>query len=165
MAGRDYAENGLYADTIYGQYATVAVIEGDPQNRNSGWLIIDGTATAANDLPNQTANYTGIWALTDGADEAYGYLLSEANFDSRKVGFYAYDEHGNPDLVGAGSATINGSTFEGNLATWAASGISADGNLRGSFFGPQAAELAGHLSGTTSDGDVAAGYIIGTKNP
>lgn len=149
------------ADTIFGEYATAAIFEGDPRQQNTGWIIIGGDATSSSDLPTQAANYQGAWILSDGSADGQGYYTSRADFDAGSMAIRVFDIDG-IDEVGSGSATLNGAQFQGSLNTDAESGIAAQTNLNGSFFGPQAAEMAGRLNGQAGN-NAAIGYIIGSK--
>ena len=149
-----------------GQYARAALIADNVNGQAA--FVVDGTETRYSDMPNQSANYDGLWSISDAAGgQAAGTFEAGVNFDSRAIGFELYDQSG---LVGGGNGRVQGTGFTSTLDTRNAQdqgpvGGSFDSNNRvdGQFYGPRAAEMAGLISGSTTSGDSTGGALIGTK--
>ena len=143
-------------------------------------FVAYGTPTEVADLPMGTASYAGrvegeIWSMDAAArSEAMSHLLAafnlEADFAASTVGGMIHkirvQEPGAVDHVPAtGEVTIQNGMI-------AQSGFTADlvqapyftGDMTGQFFGPDAAEVGGVISGTDSVGrEVLQAWFGGTK--
>src|SRR5690606_34744034 len=129
--------------------------------------------TPADQMPAQLAIYNGSWALAlfngnnlvAGQD---GKFVANADFVGKSI---SYDVYTGPNLdqrTGGGTATINGSRIAGQFSTTAfGPGSTGGGEVIGAFYGPNADEVSGVLSGSVTDvnGDSAtlSGGFIGQK--
>ena len=132
---------------------------------------VSGAATGADDLPSGTASYSGRAvaeinpaAASGNANRTYarGALALNADFGANTVGgtisgITVRDPGERAYEARAGSVTISGGTISGGSLTAAMSGTvdqtTVTGSVAGRFFGPQAAEVGGTLTGTgTSSG-------------
>lgn len=127
---------------------------------------VSGAATGADDLPSGTASYSGRAvaeinpaAASGNANRTYarGALALNADFGANTVGgtisgITVRDPGERAYEARAGSVTISGGTISGGSLTAAMSGTvdqtTVTGSVAGRFFGPQAAEVGGTLTGT-----------------
>lgn len=132
---------------------------------------VSGAATGADGLPSGTASYSGRAvaeinpaAASGNANRTYarGALALNADFGANTVGgtisgITVRDPGERAYEARAGSVTISGGTISGGSLTAAMSGTvdqtTVTGSVAGRFFGPEAAEVGGTLTGTgTSSG-------------
>lgn len=154
------------AGLLVGDYARAALIADNVNNR--GVIAVDGTETRYSDMPTQTAVYDGLWSLSDAqGGQAGGTFEAGVDFDRRNIGFELYDQSG---LVGGGNGQLQGTGFTSRLDTRGALdqgplGGTFDSNntVDGQFYGPNAAEMAGLIQGSSTGGVSTGGALIGSK--
>lgn len=145
----DSAEKNQVATLIVGKNVAVGDVNLDHDASIFG--VRTGVLTATDAMPNQTASYAGVWNLS-GSSSA-GSLDATANFDSGTIAFDIKDASDAPAGTGAGTISGNSftSTFNPNTST---------NTVSGNFYGPDAAEMAGIITG---DGAPDIGYLYGSK--
>lgn len=131
-------------------------------NPNHRYFLYGGYETPEGQLPEQSANYDGFYMLSN---NQHGLFTATADFTDETVGFFLYRmENGDFIELGNGAGIIDGSNFSSsfnvNVGGWA-----FDGNVDGAFFGPNADEIGGAISGATINNNipvvgVLAGYGV-----
>ena len=144
---------------------------------NTRGFVVYGPATEAGDLPTGSATYEGrarmqAWLpdnpSTGAAADATGRLILNADFDASTVDG-AIDQITGPQGILSEVTIENGQIRSSELSATlrgAATDTTFDGTMRGRFFGPQAAEVAGVLDGTytqASQTRVVEGWFGGSK--
>ena len=159
--------------------------QNSPSSHEGYVLVATGAETPVGQLPAQLATYKGEWglALANNAAGAGGKFNATANFATKQL---TYDVFTGSTPAGSGSATISGNQFAGTFqnqlyqqggagqasapvgacaanCTWTGSG-----EVIGAFYGPNAEEVTGVISGGAVSGEggqsAMAGYFIGSKN-
>lgn len=166
----EYSSGGIYdangAAILDGRNVTAALIADNVNNR--GIVVIDGAETSASDLPVQRATYDGLWSISDSrGGQAAGIFDANVDFDRRNIGFNLEDANG---IVGGGTGYLQGTGFRADINTVGAEDLNdatrffnSNNTVDGQFYGPQAAEMAGLVQGTRSDGSATGGLVIGSK--
>lgn len=180
--------NGSQASVINGAYSSLAVFGKDvtlatpgTPSSNAGYVLVaTGAETPVSGLPAQIATYKGSWgiALANGVAGSSGQFDATANFANKTL---SWDVIANGSPAGSGTATISGNKFAGNFTnslaqqgglvnpeacvadcTW-----NGTGQVIGAFYGPNAEEVAGVLSGssTSTEGKSSAmsGFFLGAQ--
>lgn len=142
-----------------GNHAGAAVVVDNTTRRNS--FVVGGNETSR--LPTQTAEYRGLWAISDFQNpNASGDFYAGVDFDRRNIDIDLFDGQ-STQIVGGGSGRVIGTGFSGDLTTNNASGLAGSHTVNGQFYGPNAEEMAGVINGRANNGRGTAGFLIGTQ--
>jgi hypothetical protein len=143
---------------------------GQPVN-GSGYLIIDGDKTAK--MPVMTADYQGLWAISEShmnflqaecADCSAGSFDGQVDFRSGTFDFdliSAAGFLGYPDTTGVAKGTIDGNSFVGSLTTQG--DFKSQNTVSGYFYGPDAVEMNGIISGQSPSRQSTYGVLLGQQ--
>ncbi|KKB09950.1 transferrin-binding protein-like solute binding protein [Devosia chinhatensis] len=185
--GQDYVAYGFSTDGAFpsnadrkdaailvnGTYSSLAMFlrnAGDAmQNQphvNDGFVMIaTGGETPINGMPSQIVHYSGQWFTVTPQSFENGNFLAQADFANRSLNWTATALDNS--FTDTGTATIDGNRFVGTLA-FGALGVNDSAQVVGSFYGPNAEEIAGVVSGNgTVNGAVVpvGGGFFGNKVP
>lgn len=165
-----YFRDEDYGESKYGTFAKVWFE--DPDNYVMAYVHF-GLKTPDGGMPTSgTGSYSGYFNGTvnfDDPDALYGIVGGAAevavNFGTGAVSFSSTRANGDWEYSVSGDATITGNTYEGTMF---ASYEDVDGNsltvtsdngtLSGAFYGPNAEETAGIVSGTGDGGELVGGF-------
>lgn len=136
-------------------------------------LVATGLETPESNMPAQLAVYNGAWALMlfDGNQALSGEdgkFVGKADFAGKTLTYDVYTGPNFDQRTNGGTATISGNHISGQFSTAAfGPGSIGTGEIIGTFYGPNAEELAGVLAGSATDGNgnsaTLSGGFIGQK--
>ena len=156
---------------LNGQYASLAAFLKNssqtspaPHNNDGFAVIATGGETEVGRLPTQVVNYGGSWYLVTSQTYDEGKFTAKVDFNAKNLAWSSTNSQNLPS--GSGTATIDGNQFTGKVNFSGA--IAGSGDLAGAFYGPNAEEMAGVVSGNVAVNGGASqpvgGGFIGNKN-
>ena len=159
------------AAVLNGQYASLAVFLKNssqtspaPHNNDGFAVIATGGETEVGRLPTQVVNYGGSWFLVTSQTYDEGKFTARVDFNAKNIDWSTTNSQNLAS--GSGTATIDGSQFTGKVNFTGSS--TGNGDVAGAFFGPNAEEMAGVVSGNVAIGgnpsQPVGGGFIGNKN-
>ena len=145
-------------------------LDRQPAN-GAGYLIIDGDKTGK--MPTMAADYEGLWAIsesymqflqTECPDCSAGSFEGQVDFNHGTFDFdliSAAGFLGDPSTTGKATGKVEGNSFVGTLQTQG--DFTSDNTLSGYFYGPDAVEMNGIISGQSPSGQSTYGVLLGQQ--
>ena len=159
--------NGDRAGVLNGDYSSLTYFLKNATLDGTGHLtsydamsmIATGLETPDGQLPTQIVSYSGYYVLLVGTTESSDDFTVSVNFNTDKM----------TGTLGSGlsqtnvDAGLTGNRFSGTVTSGVTAPTGMNGEIVGAFYGPNAEEILGTVSGTAA-GQGGSGYIIGNKN-
>jgi hypothetical protein len=109
-------------------------------------------------MPTQILSYNGYWAMLAGTQYDEGSFTATVDFNNKT---FNYQVGGGSGGGGAsGTAAITGNQFTGTVAISTPT-VNGNGTLAGEFYGPNAEEIGGVISGSGTVNGVANQPLVG----
>jgi len=149
---------------ITGKYSTVGAFLKNARGLgtsfpNDGFLVFTtGAVTPTANMPTQILSYNGYWAMLAGTQYDEGSFTATVDFNNKT---FNYQVGGGSGGGGAsGTAAITGNQFTGTVAISTPT-VNGNGTLAGEFYGPNAEEIGGVISGSGTVNGVANQPLVG----
>lgn len=158
---------GDRAKVINGDYSSLTYFLENATLNGSGLInsydslsfIATGLETPRGQLPTQIVSYSGNYILLVGTTETTEDFTVSVNFNADTLAG-TLGSGVNATNVNAG---LSGNRFSGTTTAATTAPLGMNGEIVGAFYGPNAEEILGTVSGISA-GRGGSGYIIGNKN-
>ncbi len=159
--------NGDRAGVLNGDYSSLTYFlknatldgTGNLTSYDSVSMIATGLETPEGQLPPQIVSYSGYYVLLVGTAESSDDFTVSVNFNTDTMTGTLGSGHSQTNV----NAGLSGNRFSGTVTAAATAPSGMNGEIIGAFYGPNAEEIVGTVSGTAA-GQGGSGYIIGNKN-